>query len=94
MAAKKCIAWREPLRRELEELRRRLEGCRLCVSIAVSALRYQNADLDADVAAALQRTVADPLLDEVSNVAWWAARLKKEGRPKARKEGKKKPNRR
>lgn len=94
MVAKKSTVDGELLRRELEDLRRRLEGCRLCVSIAANALRYQNAELDTDVAMALMRGAADPLHDEVERVARWAAQFKVESRPKGRETGKKKTNRR
>jgi len=94
MVAKKSTVDGELLRRELEELRRRLEGCRLCVSIAAYALRHQNAELDTDIAMALMRGAADPLHDEVERVARWAARFKVRSRPKVRQEGKKRTNRR
>ena len=93
MVARKFTVRNEPLCGELTDLRRRLEGYRVCVSVAVNALRHQNADLDEDVAAALTRGAADPLLDEVERVAKWAARFKVKSRPPVSQERKKKTRR-
>jgi len=62
MVSEKSI---RPVRAELQEVIARLKGLQSAITVAVSALRHQNADIDSDIATLLQRSVGDPLQDQV-----------------------------
>jgi hypothetical protein len=57
-----------PVRAELQEVIARLKGLQSAIAVAVSALRHQNADIDSDIATLLQRSVGDPLQDQVQRL--------------------------
>ncbi len=50
-------------------LSQRLQIIRAAVVVSVAALKHQNSDLDADVAALLQRQVADRIDEEIDRLA-------------------------
>jgi ABC-type transporter Mla subunit MlaD len=56
------------LRAELQEVIDNLKALPSTLAVAVSALREQNADIDADVASLLQRTVSHPLQDQIQKL--------------------------
>ncbi len=64
-----------PLRGELQEIIDSLKALPSVLAVAISALREQNADLDADVANLLQRTVSHPLQDQIQNLEALLSRL-------------------
>ncbi len=72
MAVEKSSATR--LRREkqvqsmLEEVLSHLRQLQSAVAVAVGALHEQNADIDADVAHLLQRSVRDPLHEQIDKL--------------------------
>lgn len=78
MVAKKSTVRKEPLGRALNDLRRRLDHYRVFVMVAVSALKHQNAENDADIGLALMRGVSDPLFDEIELLEKWSAQLQRE----------------
>lgn len=78
MVAKKSTVRKEPLGRALNDLGRRLDLYRVFVMVAVSALKHQNAENDADIGLALMRGVSDPLFNEIQQVEHWAAQLQRE----------------
>ena len=52
-----------PAREELKDVIASLRGLQSTIAVAVGALRHQNADIDADIANLLQRSVGAPLED-------------------------------
>ena len=52
----------------LRETIDRLAAIQSSLAVAVAALRAQNADIDADVARMLIRTVSDPLQDQIDTL--------------------------
>jgi len=52
----------------LREVLDRLRVLQSSVTVAVVALRGQNADVDEDVARLLQRSVSDPLQDQIDTI--------------------------
>jgi hypothetical protein len=64
-----------PLRGELQEIIDSLKALPSVLAVAISALREQNADLDADVANLLQRTVSHPLQDQIQKLEALLSRL-------------------
>jgi ABC-type transporter Mla subunit MlaD len=63
------------LRAELQEVIDNLKALPSMLAVAVSALREQNADIDADVANLLQRTVSHPLQDQIQKLEALLTRL-------------------
>jgi hypothetical protein len=63
------------LRAELQEVIGELQGLQSAISVAVGALRQQNADLDADIATLLQRAVGDKLHEQVQRLETLLQRL-------------------
>lgn len=57
------------VRTALEDTLRRLELVRSTSTICVSALRYQNCELDEDVAILMQRNVADTVGEEIEKLS-------------------------
>lgn len=47
-----------------------LRGLQSTLAVAIGALRHQNADIDADIANLLQRSVSHPLEDQVQRLEW------------------------
>jgi ABC-type transporter Mla subunit MlaD len=64
-----------PLHDELQEIVDHLKQLPAILAVAVSTLREQSADLDADVATLLQRAVSDPLHDQVRKLEGLVSRL-------------------
>lgn len=64
-----------PAREELRDVVMALRGLQSTVAVAVGALRHQNADIDADIANLLQRSVGGPLEDCAQRLEAIAARL-------------------
>jgi hypothetical protein len=64
-----------PLRAELQAVIDGLKTLPSVLAVAVSALREQNADIDADVADLLQRTVSHPLQDQIQKLEALLSRL-------------------
>ena len=56
------------LRAELAGVVSQLQQLQSTVAVAVSALRHQNADIDADIARLLQRSVSDKLQEQVDKL--------------------------
>jgi SMC interacting uncharacterized protein involved in chromosome segregation len=79
MVSEKSI---RPARDELQDVIRQLRGLQSTISVAVGALRHQNADIDADIAHLLQRSVGDRLEEQVQKLE---AMLSRAPRPAARK---------
>jgi hypothetical protein len=52
----------------LREIADRLKVMQSAVSVAVTALRAQSADVDEDVARLLVRSVSDPLQDQIDSI--------------------------
>lgn len=52
----------------LEEVALHLEHIRSAVIVAIAALRRQNCELDADIAALLQRCVCDRISDQLEKL--------------------------
>ena len=52
----------------LREVVDRLRAMQSSVTVAVAALRSQNADIDEDVARLLIRAVSDPLQDQIDSI--------------------------
>jgi hypothetical protein len=57
-----------PVRAELQEIVNRLRQVQSTLAVAVGALRQQNADIDADIATVLQRSVGDALEEQVERL--------------------------
>ena len=68
MALDKSVSRHRRIRSELAEVIGHLQQLHSAVAVAVSALRQQNADIDADVANLLQRSVGERLLAEVAKL--------------------------
>jgi hypothetical protein len=79
MVSEKSI---RPVRAELQEVIARLKGLQSTLTVAVSALRHQNADIDADIANLLQRSVGDPLQQQVEKLETLLTRLAAAARPR------------
>ena len=71
-----------PVRDELQEIARHLKQLPAILAVAISTLREQSADLDADVATLLQRAVSDPLHEQVRKLEALLSRLPATPRPK------------
>jgi hypothetical protein len=56
------------VRAELGEVITHLQQLQATVAVAVGALRQQNADIDADVASLLQRSVGDNLQEQIDKL--------------------------
>jgi len=65
---------------EIEAIALHLRQIRAAVALAVAALRFQNSDLDEDIACVLQRSVADRLQDQIDRLAALARRAPSPGR--------------
>jgi hypothetical protein len=63
------------LRAELQDVIGGLKPLPSVLAIAISALREQNADIDADVADLLQRIVSHPLQDQIQKLETLLGRL-------------------
>jgi hypothetical protein len=57
-----------PVRTELQEVVGNLRQLQSVLAVAVGALRQQNADIDADIANLLQRSVGDTLQQQVEKL--------------------------
>ena len=66
---------RRPVRSELEEVVGHLRQIQSTLAVAVGALRLQNADIDADIANVLQRSVGDSLGQQVEKLETLIRRL-------------------
>ena len=66
----------------LREVADRLTAIQSAVAVAVTALRAQNADIDADVARLLVRSVSDPLQAQVDTIKSVARSLSSPSRKK------------
>jgi hypothetical protein len=64
-----------PARDELRDVITALRGLQSTLAVAVGALRHQNADIDADIANLLQRSVGSPLEDCAQRLEAIATRL-------------------
>jgi hypothetical protein len=64
-----------PLRAELQDIIDSLKALPSLLAVAISALREQNADIDADVANLLQRSVSHPLQDQIQKLEALLSRL-------------------
>ena len=71
-----------PIRAELQEAIAQLRQLQSVLAVAVGALRQQNADIDADIASLLQRSLGDTLHAQVERLE---AILKRLPRTPARK---------
>lgn len=67
----------QSLAAEMSEVLRQLQQIQSAVVVSVAALRHQNCELDADVSNLLQRSVADPIQDQIE-------RLERLNAPRAR----------
>jgi hypothetical protein len=67
------------VRVELQEIVGHLRQLQSVLAVAVSALRQQNADLDADIANLLQRSVGDTLEEQVRKLDALLTRLPSAG---------------
>jgi hypothetical protein len=68
MVAGKSISKTRSAHAQLREVVQRLRHARSAVVVAVAALRQQNCELDEDVATVLQRSVADPMHDQIEHL--------------------------
>ena len=68
MVSVKSIANTQSIRGPLGEVILHLRQVQSAVVVAVAALRRQNCDLDEDIAAVLQRSVADPIHDQIEHL--------------------------
>lgn len=64
-----------PVRVELQAVIGSLRQVQSTVAVAVGALRHQNADIDADIATLLQRSVGDTLEEQISKLEAVSRRL-------------------
>ncbi len=64
-----------PVQAELLEIVARLRQLQPTLAVAISALRQQNADVDADVADLLQHSVSDTLREQLEKLEALQARL-------------------
>jgi hypothetical protein len=63
------------VRAELEDVIRQLRQFQSTVAVAVGALRHQNADIDADIANLLQRSVSNSLESQIEKLQALRRRL-------------------
>ena len=63
------------VRVELEEVIRALRQLQSTLAVAVGALRHQNADIDADIANLLQRSVGNTLQEQIEKLEALGRRL-------------------
>jgi hypothetical protein len=63
------------VRVELQEVIARLRQLQSTVTVAVGALRHQNADIDVDIANLLQRSVGDILQEQIEKLEALGRRL-------------------
>jgi len=68
MVASKSISRTQPIRGPLGEVILHLRQVQSAVVVAVAALRRQNCELDEDIAAVLQRSVADRIHDQIEQL--------------------------
>jgi hypothetical protein len=68
MVAGKSISKARSMRSQLAEVVAHLRQVQSAVVVAVAALKQQNCELDADIAAVLQRSVADRIQDQIEQV--------------------------
>jgi len=68
MVAGKSISKTRSVRAQLGELAQHLRQVQSAVVVAVAALRKQNCELDEDIATVLQRSVADPIQDQIERL--------------------------
>jgi hypothetical protein len=68
MAARKSLSRTRTIHSQLSEVVLHLRQIQSAVSVAVAALRQQNCDLDEDIAAVLQRSVADRMQDQIETL--------------------------
>jgi hypothetical protein len=68
MVAGKSISKTRTIRGELGEVVLHLRQVQSAVVVTVAALKQQNCELDADIAAVLQRSVADRLHDQIERL--------------------------
>jgi hypothetical protein len=66
---------KRPVHEELQEIVLHLQQLPAILAVAISTLREQSADLDADVATLLQRAVSDPLHEQVRKLETLLSRL-------------------
>jgi hypothetical protein len=64
-----------PVREELRDVVTALRGLQSTLAVAIGALRHQNADIDADIANVLQRSISGPLEDCAQRLEAVATRL-------------------
>ncbi len=67
-------------RSPLDEIILRLQQIRSAVALSVAALKYQNSDLDEDIASVLQRGVGDRLQEEIDRLQLLSRRASSPGR--------------
>jgi hypothetical protein len=68
MVAGKSISKTRSIRTELGQVISHLRQVQSAVVVAVAALRQQNCELDEDIAAVLQRSVADRLHEQIERL--------------------------
>jgi len=68
MVAGKSISKTQSVRGSLGEVILHLRHAQSAVIVAVAALRRQNCELDEDIATVLQRSVADPIHDQLERL--------------------------
>jgi hypothetical protein len=68
MAAGKRISKTQALKAQLRDILVHLQQVQSAVVVAVAALRQQACELDEDIAAVLQRSVADRLQDQMDKL--------------------------
>lgn len=68
MKKKTSVAAAQRATAHLREVADRLKVIQSAVSVAVTALRAQSADIDEDVARLLIRSVSDPLQDQIDSI--------------------------
>jgi hypothetical protein len=64
-----------PPRAELQDVIAGLRALQSTLAVAIGALRHQNADIDADIANLLQRSVSNPLEGHVQKLEVMLSRL-------------------
>jgi len=68
MAAGRRISKTQTLKSQLKDILLHLQQVQSAVVVAVAALRQQACELDEDIAAVLQRSVADRLQDQMDKL--------------------------
>jgi hypothetical protein len=68
MVAGKSISNTQSMRDPLGEVILHLRHVQSAVVVAVAALRRQNCELDEDIATVLQRSVVDPIHDQIERL--------------------------